>query len=94
MDRSHIHADYTNRLHVKIPCSISNVLYLHWYGKCGLNGGEVRVAEIFKLNSRLTDSLIVYVYRQHTSGGGGGVSSNATDYSVCARSIQRRTLYQ
>ena len=40
-----------------------NVLDLHWYGKCGLDGGEVRVAEIFKLNSRLTDSLIVYVYR-------------------------------
>ena len=84
-----------NRLHVKITCSISNpmnLLDLHWYGKCGSDGGEVRVDEIFKLDSRLTDSLIVYVYRQHTSGGGGGVSSNATDYSVSARSIQRRTL--
>ena len=69
-----------------------NVLDLHWYGKCGLDGGEVRVAEIFKLNSRLNDSLTVYVYRQHTSGGGGGVSSNATDYSVSARSIHRKTL--
>ena len=70
-----------------------NLLDLHWYGKCGSNGDEVRVAEIFKLNSRLTDSLIVYVYRQHTSGGGGGVSSNAADYSVSARSIHG-TLYQ
>ena len=79
-----------NRLHV----NPMNELDLHWYGKCGSDGGEVRVADIFKLNSRLTDSLIVYVYRQHTSGGGGGVSSNATDYSVSARSIHRRTLHQ